>query len=608
MQRNIRFWFTVVSLCVALIILGCRAAAPTATPVPPTPTKAPAPTVAPAPTIAPAPVATTAPLATAVPVGKREWTEGMSAFLAKYPQVKYYTDLPLPTTQPKYGGTFSRGGTGGVALWDVRTSQVASSGTGLCYGGLLRTNVDRFQGRTAPVPLPDAAESWKRLDETTYEFKLNPNVFWHDRPPVNGRRVTAEDLKWNIEQYREKSIYSGSFKIISEVTIKDPTTLIIKTTEPYAHLISLMAGAGLQFTAPEMEQEPGGIKAWCIGYGPFKLVDYVSRERSVLERHAKYHLKGHTGLQLPYFEKVSSVALADFATTFASFITGKTSFLEVNTGVGDAERAIQQCPTCQVMIHPGAGFDWQIAMRLDKPPFNDVRVRRALSMGFNRQALLDSTFKGAGYVSMQIPPDSLEWDIPPSLTQRGKYFQFNVPEAKKLLAEAGYPNGFATTMNMSSTLGGVQLSEVETIQFQLKQNLNVDIALKPLESVAYAAAYLGRSYEAMTWLVITIPPSSWDAYAYGAMYSKSPNNIYFINDPEVDKWAVAQRTTFDPIKQREAYKKLFDLDDENIFRLNLITGYTFAIVPAKTENVNPSLYAWIYSFAARSLESGWFRD
>ncbi|MBI4298902.1 MAG: ABC transporter substrate-binding protein [Chloroflexi bacterium] len=608
MFSKIGVLFLMMGLGSLFFLTACRAAAPTATLVPPTPTTAPAPTAAPAPTIAPAPAATVAPVGTALPITKFELPKEVKAIFAKYPQIQWYDAVIPPSTTPKYGGTFLRGSSGPLSHWDPRiTNKPALEGSSVCYGGLLRNIVDKFGGRVTPVPLPDAAESWKRLDETTVEFKLNPNVFWHDRPPVNGRRVTAEDLKWNIEQYRGKSIYAGSFQIISDIIIKDPTTLVVKTSEPFAHLFTLLAGSGMQFIAPEVEKEPGGAKNWCIGYGPFKLTQYEPSGNWEAERHPKYHVKGHTGLQLPYLDKVSRIKVADFTTEYASFVTGKTHIM-VLTGGGEVDRTMKDCPTCQGMLHVQTGFDSHIGMRLDKPPFNDVRIRRALSMGFNRGEILADIFKGIGYISLYPALDSIGWDNAPALEQRGKYLQFNLPEAKRLLAEAGYANGFKTTMNIQSGGTGVPQALLEVMQFQWKQNLGVDVAFVPLDAIAHAAVTVERRYEGMDNVGSISPSTNWDSASYGFMYSKSGSNVTFINDPEVDKWAVASRTTFDPVKQREAYKKLFELEEENVYRIMTISPYRIHMVQGKVENATPGLYSWIYSWAARSMEGVWFKE
>ncbi|MBI4298768.1 MAG: ABC transporter substrate-binding protein [Chloroflexi bacterium] len=600
MHRLMSLWFPVTVLAMLLIIMGCRAAAPTATPVPPAPTKAPA--VA---TVAPAPAATTVPTVVAPTVAKGRLSDGVKAFLAKYPQITYMTELKPPTTPPKYGGTFSASGTGTVLHWDPVTT--ANSASAACYGGLLRSTVDKFGGFTGHIIGPDAAESWKRLDELTWEFKLNPNVYWHDRAPVNGRRVTAEDIKYNLEQYRDKSVYRGSFKVMSEVIIKDPQTIVVKTSEPFADMIALVAGMGIQFTAPEMETQPGGIKAWCVGYGPFKLVQFTPNENVLWERNPKYHLKGHTGLQLPYLDKLSRLKVSDPAAQYASFITGQAHVWVANSP-GEMKKVVEQCPTCWGALSGGTSWDHHIAMNLTKPPFNDVRVRRALSMGVDRKTIAESIWEGVAYPSNQVLMDAMGIEYPLTLEERGKYMQYNLTEAKRLLSEAGYPNGFKATLEIGSSLSGPYgLTELEVIQFNWKKELNVDVAFKSLESLTWTQNFYNKKYEDMTFRTTVTLATGWDSATYAVYHSKSPTNFYNINDPEMDKWLEVTRREFDPVKRRDAFWKVFDLEEENIYWLNIVTNYRTNHLRPEVENVSPSLYSWIFSFSTRSMETAWIK-
>ncbi|MBI4299130.1 MAG: ABC transporter substrate-binding protein [Chloroflexi bacterium] len=625
MFSRVRILFLIVGLGTLLFLMACRAAAPTATPVPPTPTKAPAPTIAPAPTVAPAPAATiapaptVAPTATTAPLAALKVPNQIKTLLTKFPNVKWYTELALPTTQPKYGGTYVRSGasagsTGAIPHWDARTSYpTIGSGGGMCYGGLLRYVSDRYNSRITPVPLPDAAESWKQLDALTWEFKLYPNAYWHNKAPVNGRRVTAEDVKWGIEQLRDNSIYAGAFNLLKEVQIKDPQTIVIKTSEPYAHMLNLLAGNSHVFTAPEMDKEPGGAKTWCVGFGPFQLVAWESNGPWALERHPKYHVKGHTGvykdMQLPFFDRVEVVPFPDAATQIAAFISGKITALII-FGIGDAEKTLSTGgATLAGMAHPNhPGCNNHLALRLDTPPLNDVRVRRALSMSIDRQAIIDTALQGAGYASQFVPIDALGWDTPPFLAERGKYLQFNPAEAKRLLAEAGYPNGFKTSIEISSAQSGWTQNLIETVPFQWKQNLGVEATLKPLEALTLNGNLYSRKYEAMTQVGCISPSSNWDSYTFGTMNSKSVGNWYSINDPEIDRLTVAQRTTFNLAEQRKIYKQIFDLIEENTYRLDLIQAYIFTLWSTRLENANSGLYPWHNSFAGRSTETAWFKN
>ncbi|MBI4299424.1 MAG: ABC transporter substrate-binding protein [Chloroflexi bacterium] len=620
MNERKLLWLPVLLLfATSLAIAGCRAAAPTATPVPPTPTKAPAPTVAPAPapaaTVAPAPTA--APTATSVPVAQLKLPKIVADFLAKYPTVYYYTQIPEPKTEPKYGGVYTFAGLSpdtlniGTAHWDFRLGVSVSGGGAACYAGLLRTNVDHFHNRVTHEVLPDAAESWKRIDELTWEFKLNPEVYWHDVPPVNGRRVTAEDVKYGIEQLRDNSVFAGTFKIITDVTIKDPSTIVLKTSQPYAHLLTVFADASHLFTAPEMDA--AAVKKWCVGFGPFKLVEYESRGPWAMVRYPKYHIKGDRGVikgkQLPFVDRIEVVSIGDTAAAIAAFAIGKIHSTSVYDYKSQAELIMQKCPQCGGMAVPNVpANNRKVWLRLDKAPFNDVRVRRALSMAIDRQAIIDTAWNGHAFVSQQIPIDALGWDTPPLPNERGKYLQFNPTEAKRLLAEAGYPKGFKATMDIGAAERGGELAWKELVQFQWKENLGVDVTLNPLEGLASSKRLNDRTYENMSTNTGGTATTSWDAIVYNRYNSKGSQNFGNMNDPEVDKWAEISRTTFDPVKQREAYKKIFDLQEENVYVIDTVMQYVVQMWHPSVENLSGSLYGFINSFILRSWESVWLKN
>ena len=625
MFKKTRFWIPAVSVAVLLVIAGCRAAEPTAVPTtaPAVATTAPAvATTAPAvATTAPA-VATTAPVELAAyvapdrPSGVLDWApQAIKDVLSEYPnRMWWYTDIPKPTTQPKYGGTLRRGGpwatgSAGVAHWDVRTSgQPAGRGSSICYGRLLTFQQDWLaESRTTPFPQKDAADSWKVLEDgLTWEFKLNPEVYFHDIAPVNGRRVTAEDLKFNIEFFRDESAYSGSFQIITDVEVVDATTLHVKTSETYAFLPNLLAGAGIQMFAPEMLDEPGGTKTWCIGWGPFKLVEYEPNGNWTVERHNKYHLFGHTGMRLPYVDRVEMLSFGDAATTYAAMQTNRTHLMTASS-LGDLRTILNSNSNINGEIMPmSPGAHSGIALNMTKAPLNDVRVRRALTMGMDLQPIIDTVFQGSAMMAQQIPLDAIGWDTGPPIALRGPYQQFDPVKGKELLAEAGYPEGLKLTWTVSAT-SGPDLGMWETIIFQWEKNLGVEVVLDVNEYVQWFKKAVDKDFED---LINTASTSNtdWDSYIYAKMYSKSPGNYNWIDDPEVDRLVQEFRTTLDLEEQRRIAKTLFEMEDNNVYRINLVEPYWYTLWSADIENGSSGLYTWITSWVSRGKESIWFKN
>ena len=623
MQSKMRLWFPAVAVAALLVIAGCRAAEPTAVP-----TTAPAVATAASAVATTAPaVATTAPaVATTAPVVMKELTPSqqepasvmawvpkvLTDVVADFPgRMLWYGDLPLPTTQPRYGGRIVRSGSygsgGSITHWDfTQSTQATGAGATMCYGRLLTFHQDRFSKRQSTIPENDFADSWKQIDSVTWEFALNPEVYWHDTPPVNGRRVTAEDAKFNLEYLRDSSIYGGSFDIITDVEIVDPATIRIHLDGPYAFLLELLASAAHGFFAPEMLDEPGGLKTWCIGFGPFKLIEYEPNGPWSLDKHPKYHHFGHTGLRIPYIDGVDVVNLADTATGFAAMTTGKIHLMTY-LDIKDLRSALNATPNIEGQFMPmSPGAHSHIDFNMSKAPFDDVQVRRAISMGFNRQDMIDTAFQGSGMAAQQIPFDAVGWNTSPPLELRGQYLQYNPTEAKKLLAAAGYPNGLKTTLVMSSRTGAADRAQLEMMQFQLKQ-IGVDIVLDPKESTQWRQQLFEKEYDGLT-IGIGTPSTNWDSYTYGFMNSKSSSNIAFIDNPEVDRITVAARLTTDKAEQIRLYKELYDIAEDQIFQLNLIEPYFFTIWHNNMENVASGTYTWITSWYSMGKSRIWFKE
>lgn len=526
----------------------------------------------------------------------------------------HYARTP-PETKPRYGGEVLRptsypGSTGKMDNWDYLVSgQTWLRGGGMCYGGFMKVENQPERGQYVQVPGPDLVQSWKQLDEVTWEFKLNPEVYWHDRPPANGRRVTAEDAVFNLNLLRDpaKSIHAAAFDMISSIEIKDPSTIVIKTTEPYAFLLQVLGDDGFAFSLPEMHQQPGGIKTWCIGFGPYKLVEYsATTGEMLLEAHPKFH-GTFDGLKLPFIDKTRVISSADSTLFFTAMKTGKVHFATITGSPEESLLLLNTGPDLRaVLVNNGPTSQAHYAMRLDKPPFNDVRVRRAISMAINRQEISDTVHEGWVNPSHLIPYDKLGWETPPSAEFLGKYHQFNLEEAKRLMAEAGYSQGFTTTLDMQAARGP-GLAEQEMIQFGLKKNLNIDLKFSILTEAAYRAKIPGK-YEGMLHLGSLSSQTNIDTYTYVRLNSKSAVNFYFINDPELDRLTNLLRRTFDVVEQRKILLQIKAREDEMVYRIPLFGGsFNFQIAHKSLENTPSRPYGYLVAGGSREIYRMWFK-
>jgi peptide/nickel transport system substrate-binding protein len=195
-----------------------------------------------------------------------------------------------------------------------------------------------------------------------------------------------------------------------------------------------------------------------------------------------------------------------------------------------------------------------IYMRTDQPPFNDVRVRRAISHAIDRQGLIDAVW-GRGEPTPAVARGLVEWSLPiDQLGAGAKYYQYDPKEARRLLAEAGYPNGFKTRLTATTGLGRDLIDDVQLIQRSLK-DVGIEVELKLQEFGAYMATTFAGKYEGMVRAPYGI---AWepDGVLYRAYAPDSANNLSHVNDPTLTAMLKEQRRT----KDLEARKKIiFDI-------------------------------------------------
>jgi ABC-type transport system substrate-binding protein len=197
-------------------------------------------------------------------------------------------------------------------------------------------------------------------------------------------------------------------------------------------------------------------------------------------------------------------------------------------------------PAAVVRISPRS---WRrsATLRQDKPPFNDVRVRRAMSMAIDRQKQVDTLYEGHAILGWGIPYFYFQ-DERPTAADLGPYWQYRPEEAKKLLAEAGHPNGFKTTLFYYEYFPQMT-SQIQLVQQDLKRNLNIELTISKNDYTTYFGRYAEGKWEGTAWGFQTGYAVSLDERTYQYMHSKSPKNYFRIADPVIDELATKLRQT-----------------------------------------------------------------
>ena len=353
----------------------------------------------------------------------------------------------------------------------VTTQNNTTAGlAGFTHSGLLGLQAGRpeFPGDEITYE-PDLAASLpeQNPDQLTYTIKLKPAKFH------NGRTVTSEDVKWSYERYAfdEDSAYKSTWGVwLDSVATPDPETAVVKTKQPYADAVGAMTAYFDAFIMAREHEESTEAKSRLVGSGPFLFVDTEEPVITRFKRNPDYFEQPY-----PYFDEVHMLGNADFSKRFADFAASNVDVTYRHT----AEEAAQI-----KAARPDANFnEWQyygfyVVMRADQPPFNDERVRQALSMAIDREALKDATANGLGE-----PDQAFTWTVknlgfrkPSELGDSAKYWEYDVQTAKQLLSAADVDQPLKTQMSHwdPTVIGQAYVDQATLIQAQWLQGLGVE--------------------------------------------------------------------------------------------------------------------------------------
>jgi peptide/nickel transport system substrate-binding protein len=298
-------------------------------------------------------------------------------------------------------------------------------------------------------PIPGLAESWRTIDPLTWEFKLRHGVKFHD-----GSDFTAADVVASIERVPQvqnsPSPFTAFTKQIKEMIVVDPFTIRFRTATPYPLMPTDMTQVAIiSKSAAKATTEDFNSGRAAVGTGPYKLVRYSKGDRIELARHEAYW-----GGKTPW-EKVTLRLLPNDASRVAALLAGDVQAIEyVPTSDVAKIRADKRLNVYKVIadrliyLHldsdrePTPFVTDKAGRPLAKNPLKDPRVRKALSKAINRTAMVDKVMEGEAVASGQLLADGMF-----GATRNLKVEPYDPEGAKKLLAEAGYPDGFGLTIH-----------------------------------------------------------------------------------------------------------------------------------------------------------------
>ncbi len=396
---------------------------------------------------------------------------------------------------------------------------------------------DSLVGRDAEGRIvPELAQAWKLVDDTTWQFRLRRNVVFHD-----GELFNAEAVRFTVERVldpNQKSPNRANIAEIVRVDVLDDFTLNLVTRQPYAVLLNRLVD--FPIVPPKYTAQKGNLGQALrpVGTGPFRFVELVKDERLVVEAFDR-HWRGAPGLARIVFKPIPEPF-----TRAAALRNGEVDV--ITTVPPTLARELERVAGLRVHRVPST---WQIYLGLNafRTPLADVRVRRALNYATDVAAIIKTVLDGNGR-RMRGPftPNMFGYDA--ALTG----YAPDAARARQLLAETGYPDGLEVTLESPAGRyqGDKEIAEALGGQWR-KGGFKPKVAVA--EWGAYVKRYLGRQFQDAYLLGLGGPMQDADEL-YNLVSSKG-RGLYYKNE-RVDRLFDLGRGTLDPAKRRAVYGQL----------------------------------------------------
>jgi len=481
--------------------------------------------------------------------------------LVENPGLPYPYNFPEPAKAPKFGGIMTVGATWDVGPMDPAIS--AAGGTVVVPNMVYNRLIGIKRGPAADVFIqpelePELAESWERTpDGLTFTFKMQPGIKWQNIAPLNGRAFVAEDAAFALNRYATEGVHQQYYVNVDSIEAVDDSTLKVTMSRPAADFLNPL-GSNKQTIFPRELVEDGSIESKVIGTGPMILKEAVQGSHVKFDKNPEYWERD---VLLDGFEfKV----MPDHSARLAAMRAEQIGYAYMAaSSLSEIEALKGTNPDIQVNLLP-ATSSLGLAMNLSLPKFADERVRQAISLAVDRDAIVDIINEGYFKVMGQIPWPLL-FDSEPTVESGilGNWMRHDIEEAKQLLTAAGAEGLTFDNAYFAYSAVFDRLPEILVPQFR---EAGITMTGGKVDYTQFNSQWVGGTLPEFTtggWATSGFDPDNW---FYGQVHSTSPGNRWRINDPEVDEWAAAQQVELDPDARRETWRKIWDKDLDMAYR------------------------------------------
>jgi len=391
------------------------------------------------------------------------------------------------------------------------------------------------------VAQPQLAESWEIADDgVTYTFHLREGVKFH-----NGKELDAEDVKYSLERQLNPDVGSagrGDLTMIDTIEVMDKYTLKITLKTPTGPFLAALGGRYNAVIPKDSAPDGETLRRTAIGTGPFMVEEFVPTEKLVLVKNPDYWEEGK-----PLLDKVTIQVIPDEQTILAGLRTGEIDMATLEDAKnyllleGDENLVLTRTPAIK---HD------TLELPPDTPPVDDIRVRQAILLGLDKEAIMEAGILGLGRTLGGMPPAMTYWSLPPEeLPNQTR----DVEKAKELLAEAGYPDGF--DMTLRTIVGyGTMAADAPVIAANLK-DIGINVEVETVD--------LGVWIEDWRNLREPITRNAWGGFMdpdllYYRHFHSQPEGMDFRrwNNSAADEILDKARSSVDPAERKEYYNEI----------------------------------------------------
>jgi len=385
---------------------------------------------------------------------------------------------------PKRGGVLHLGSTfPALSIDPHKDITLGLAFTPYIYGYLFH-GIDHLKG--PPTLVFDHAESMEQPDDLTYVFKLHPGIRFQDLPPVNGRELVAEDVLYSFD--RIASIPQGATPFmktgIASKSAPDPYTVQVSLTSPYAYTMAELGGQRTVIVPREAVEQFGDLSSHGLGSGPFQVESLSRGETMDMVRNPNYYREG-----IPYLDGMSWRIIPDDSSLRAAFRAQQLDVYGPPTKL-QADDVASASKDVVLVTNPSLTIFQYFMNELSQPALQDVRVREALDISIDRDAMIEKLAFGEGKVCGPVSWGLEFWSLPQDeLRER---YKRDVTKARQLLEAAG-----ATDLTLSLKFYPGSPADLAAMIKDQMAEAGITINLVPVETGTWYADRGSLNYELM---------------------------------------------------------------------------------------------------------------